>query len=145
MAISIADTSFLFSLYRNDARTAAAKAWMRQKVQPITMTALSRYELGNALRFAAFRKVISPADALASLAAFEADLQAGYLQLAPCDFSVIIEEARRLSDRHTLAGGHRSFDILHVAAAQIIKATVFLSFDANQRKLASAVGLTVAP
>jgi predicted nucleic acid-binding protein len=72
-------------------------------------------------------------------------LQAGYLQLAPCDFSVIVEEARRLSDRHTLAGGHRSFDILHVATARVVKATAFLTFDANQRKLAGAVGLTVAP
>jgi predicted nucleic acid-binding protein len=76
---------------------------------------------------------------------FEADLQAGYLQLAPCDFSVIIEEARRLSGRYTLAGGHRSFDILHVATARVVKATVFLSFDDNQRKLAGAVGLTIAP
>jgi predicted nucleic acid-binding protein len=145
MAVNIADTSFLFSLYGNDVRTASAKAWVRRKVQPVTITALSRYELGNAMRFAAFRKVISQPDALSSLVAFEADLQAGYLQFAPCDFSVIIEQARRLSDRYTLAGGHRSFDILHVATARVVKATTFLSFDANQRKLAGAVGLTVAP
>jgi predicted nucleic acid-binding protein len=145
MAVNLADTSFLFSLYGNDGRTASAKAWVRRKVQPVTMTALSRYELGNAVRFAAFRQVISQADALSSLAAFETDLQAGYLQLVPCDFSVIIEEARRLSGRYTLTGGHRSFDVLHVATARVVKATSFLSFDANQRKLASASGLTVAP
>ncbi|HWZ94838.1 MAG TPA: type II toxin-antitoxin system VapC family toxin [Opitutaceae bacterium] len=145
MAVHIADTSFLFSLYGNDARTAPAKAWVSKRNRPVTITALSRYELDNALRFAAFRKVISPAGALASLATFEADLQAGYLQLMPCDFSVIIEEARRLSSRYTLAGGHRSFDVLHVATARIVKATAFLSFDANQRKLASAARLVVAP
>jgi predicted nucleic acid-binding protein len=145
MAVRIADTSFLFSLYGNDAHTALAKAWMRPKVHPITITALLRYELGNAMRFAAFRKVISPTDALSALAAFEADLQAGYLQLMPCDFSVIIEEARLLSGRYTLTSGHRSFDVLHVATARVIKATAFLSFDANQRRLAGAVGLAVAP
>jgi predicted nucleic acid-binding protein len=145
MAISIADTSFLFSLYGNDTHTASARAWGSKRNRPVTITALSRYELGHALRFAAFRKVISPTEALASLAALEADLQAGYLQLTPCDFSVIIEEARRLSDRHTLTGGHRSFDVLHVATARVAKATNFLSFDANQRKLARAIGLTVAP
>jgi predicted nucleic acid-binding protein len=145
MAASIADTSFLFSLYGNDAHTASARAWMRRKAQPITITALLRYELGNALRFAAFRKVISPADALSALAAFEADFQAGYLQLMPCDFSVVIEEARRLSGRYTLTGGHRSFDVLHVATARVAKAAAFLSFDVNQRKLAGAIGLTVAP
>jgi predicted nucleic acid-binding protein len=145
MAGSISDPSFLFSLYGNDARTTSAKAWVRRKFQPVTVTALSCYELGNAMRFAAFRKVIPPTDALSSLAAFEADLQAGYLQLVPCDFPAIVEEARRLSDRYTLTGGHRSFDILHVATARILKATAFLSFDANQRKLAGATGLTVAP
>lgn len=145
MAVNIADTSFLFSLYGNDARTASAKAWVRRKGQPVTITALSRYELGNAMRFAAFRKVISPTNVLSSLAAFETDLQAGYLQLAPCDFSAIVEEAHRLSDRYTLIGGHRSFDVLHVATARVVKATALLSFDANQRKLAGAVGLTAAP
>jgi predicted nucleic acid-binding protein len=145
MAVSVADTSFLFSLYGNDACTAPAKAWMRKKARPVTITALSRYELGNAMRFAAFRKVISPADALSALAAFEADLQAGYLELMPCDFSVIIEEAHRLSGRYTLVGGHRSFDVLHIATARVVKAAVFLSFDVNQRKLAGAVGIAVAP
>jgi predicted nucleic acid-binding protein len=145
MAVSIADTSFLFSLYGNDTHTASARAWMQMKGRPITITSLLRYELGNAMRFAAFRKVISPADALSALAAFEADFQAGYLQLMPCDFAVIVEEARRLSGRYTLTGGHRSFDVLHVATARIVKVATFLSFDLNQRKLAKAVGLTVAP
>ena len=145
MAVSIADTSFLFSLYGNDVRTASAKAWVRPRVQPVMITSLGRYELGNAMRFAAFRKVISRADTLSSLAAFEADLQAGFLQLAPCDFSVIIEEAGRLSDRYTLTGGHRSFDVLHVAAARVVKASAFLTFDVNQRKLAAAIGLALAP
>jgi hypothetical protein len=29
----------------------------------------------------------------------------------------VIDEAKRLSATHTLTGGHRSFDILHAAAA----------------------------
>jgi predicted nucleic acid-binding protein len=145
MAANFADTSFLFSLYGNDAHTAAAKGWIRSRNRPVTLTALTRYELGNAIRFAAFRQVIARVDALSALAAFESDLSAGYLQLAPCDFSAVIEEARRLSGLYTIGGGHRSFDILHVAAARVLKAGVLLSFDANQRKLAAAVGLNAAP
>ncbi|MGA3007112.1 MAG: type II toxin-antitoxin system VapC family toxin [Opitutaceae bacterium] len=145
MPVRVADTSFLFSLYGNDASTAPAKAWMRQNAQPVTITVLNRYELGNALRFAAFRKVISQADALSSLVAFDSDIQAGYLQLVPCELSAVVEEALRLSGRYTLAGGHRSFDILHIAAARVVKANAFLSFNANQRKLAGAVGLAVEP
>lgn len=39
----------------------------------------------------------------------------------------------------------RSFDILHVATARVLKATAMLTFDINQRKLASAVRLAVGP
>lgn len=145
MAIAVADTSFLFSLFGNDAHTAVAQRWARQGQLPVTVSVLNRYEFENAIRFAAFRKAISKADALASLAAFETDLKNGLLQLASCDFTAVVAEASRLSERHTLSGGHRSFDILHVATARLLKATTLLSFDANQRRLAAAVGLNVGP
>jgi predicted nucleic acid-binding protein len=51
--------------------------------------------------------------------------------------------AKRLSATHTLAGGHRGFDMLHVAAATQLKARQFLTFDANQKKLAESEGLIV--
>lgn len=54
-----------------------------------------------------------------------------------------MDEAMRLSAAHTLAGGHRSFNIVHVAAAIVIKARHFLTFDQNQRRLAEAEGLVV--
>ena len=145
MALATADTSFLFSLFGNDGHTAAAQAWTRQARIPISVTVLNRYEFGNAVRFAAFRKAISQADALASLAAFETDLKSGYLQLVPLDFATVFAEAARLSELHTLSGGHRSFDVLHVATARLLKATTFLSFDVNQRKLATTVRLAVGP
>ncbi len=145
MAAAVADTSFLFSLFGNDAHTPAAKNWVQQAQLPITVTALGRYELGNAIRFAAFRKAISPADARASLAAVEADLKSGHLQPASCDLAGIVTEAARLSELHTVSGGHRSFDILHVATARLLKATTFLSFDANQRRLATTLRLNIGP
>ena len=145
MATVVADTSFLFALFGSDAHSAVAGAWTRQAGQPITVTALNRYELGNALRFAVFRKVIAPADALHSLAAFDADLKSEHLHLVRCDLEAVVAEAARWSERYTTASGHRSFDVLHVATARVLKATVFLSFDANQRKLAAAAGLTVGP
>lgn len=145
MAAIVPDTSFLFSLFGGDAHTAAARAWAIRTKQPIAITALNRYEFGNAIRFAAFRKVISQQDALNSLAAFDADLKNGMLQPASPDLADIVKEAARLSELHTMSGGHRSFDILHVAAARVLKATLFLSFDANQRKLASTAKLAVGP
>jgi len=145
MALAVADTSFLFSLFGNDGHTAAAQEWMRRSRLPISLTVLNQFEFGNAIQFAAFRKAITPNDAQASLAAFEADLKAGYLHLEPLDFSGVIAEAARLSELFTMNGGHRSFDVLHVAAARLLKASTFLSFDANQRKLALTAHLAVGP
>lgn len=141
----IADTSFLFSLFGHDSNSAAAHAWARQAQTPIALSAIARYELGNALRFAAFRGAITRADAAASLAAIEADLKTGHLHPAACDLAAVFSGANRLSELHTLAGGHRSFDILHIAVARHLKATMFLTFDANQRRLAQAARLAVGP
>ncbi len=145
MPTAVADTSFLFSLFGNDAHTPDAQRWVQQARLPLTVTALGRYELGNAIRFAAFRKAISQADALASLASFEADLKSGHMHHASCDLAAVVAEASRLSELHTLGGGHRSLDILHVATARLLKATTFLSFDANQRKLATTLRLSIGP
>ena len=79
------------------------------------------------------------------MAAFEDDLKSGHLYPASVDLTAIVTEAARLSELHTLSGGHRSFDILHVATARLLKATIFLSFDANQRKLATTLRLHVGP
>jgi predicted nucleic acid-binding protein len=118
---------------------------VRRHAQPIAVSLLCRYEFQNAIRFAAFRRVIAQADALASLTAFGSDLQDGHLETASCDLAAVIGDAARLSELHTQRGGHRSFDILHVATARHLKATTFLSFDANQRRLAAAVRLSVGP
>jgi predicted nucleic acid-binding protein len=60
-----------------------------------------------------------------------------------CNLAGIVDEAKRLSATHTLLQGHRGFDILHVAAALQIQAAEFLTFDANQRRLANAEELVV--
>lgn len=53
--------------------------------------------------------------------------------------------AEALSKRHTSAGGHRAFDVLHVATALHLGAREFLTFDANQRNLVAAEKLKVRP
>lgn len=57
----------------------------------------------------------------------------------------ILAEADAISERHSLKGGHRAFDILPVAHAKRVGSKQFLSFDANQIVLAKAVGLAVGP
>lgn len=138
-----ADTSFLFSLYGNDVHTSRALVWMKSQRKALTLTALNEFELGNALRYAEFRKVLAPGEAALFWAQFEADRASGRIKIQVCNLADGVDEAKRLSATHTLTGGHRGFDILHVAAALLVKATHFLTFDGNQKKLAMAEGLKV--
>jgi predicted nucleic acid-binding protein len=139
-----ADTSFLFALYANDVHTAKALAWTRSSRTPITASELTEYELGNALRFAEFRKLLSPGQASTFWAQYEDDRADGRIILAVCNLARVISEAKRLSATYTLTAGHRGFDILHIGVALEMGATSFLTFDGNQRLLAEAEGLTVA-
>lgn len=141
--VTCADTSFLFSLYGNDAHTPRAVAWVKSQKRALTLTSLSEFELGNALRFSEFRGGIAPGEAALFWAQFEADRASGRLQIQVCNLADVVDEAKRLSATHTLAGGHRGFDILHVATALMMKAQQFLTFDENQKKLAEAEGLIV--
>jgi predicted nucleic acid-binding protein len=142
MVIS-ADTSFLFSLYGHDANTPRALAWVKSRRTALTLTTLNEYELANALRFAEFRKAIGAGDAALFWSHFEADRTSGRLNIHVCNLADVVEEAKRISATHTLACGHRGFDILHVAAAIRLKAKQFLTFDDNQKNLAKAEGLVV--
>jgi len=143
--MNIADTSFLFSLYGKDAHTPTATAWVNAQNKRISTGILGHHELTNALRLSAFRKVISIAEMTNSLAAFESDIKTGHLGIVRVDLAQVMAEAMRLSALHTCAGGHRAFDILHVATARLAKAKLFLTFDNNQRKLAASAGLAVGP
>jgi len=137
------DTSFLFSLYGDDANTPAALKWLAGSDRPLNLSRLNQFELANALRFAEFREAVPPGSSAKYWSDFEADVLQGRLLVSPLSLAALTEEAERLSTAHTLAGGHRSFDILHVAAALQLGASTFLTFDNNQRRLAEAEDLLV--
>lgn len=138
-----ADTSFLFALYGNDVHSPRAVAWIAQCTAPIRVNALPRYEFENALRFAEFRTAIKPGQAVRFLAQFEAAITHGRIIVETSNLASVVDEARRISVTRTLTGGHRGFDILHVASALKLSATEFLTFDLNQKQLAQAEGLQV--
>lgn len=138
-----ADTSFLFSLYGNDGNSQRALHWLNAQRTSLSLSTLNEYELGNALRFSEFSKRIAPREASLFWTQFEADRASGRLIVHVCNLADVVDEAKRLSSIHTLRGGHRGFDILHVAVALRLKAKQFLTFDANQKRLAKAEGLAV--
>jgi predicted nucleic acid-binding protein len=139
------DTSFLFSLYGRDQHTSRAVAEANRLSAPLALSPLNEYEFLNAVRFAVFRGVLPASDGSAMQTDFEADKASGRLILVICNLAAVVAEAKRLSATHTQTGGHRAFDVLHVAAALHMGADTFLSFDANQRALAAAERLGVNP
>jgi predicted nucleic acid-binding protein len=145
------DTSFLFSLFLQRPSSAAAAGAFAALPGALPVTTLLLYEFENAARMAAWmhgrdrQKGFSTQVAQIALARLEADLDSGALEIIPCDFVTVINLARKLSNARTWRGGHRSFDLLHIATALHLKAKRFLSFDTAQRELAEAEGLNVGP
>jgi predicted nucleic acid-binding protein len=141
------DTSFLHSLYLVDIHTPKARARLQgiRRPQGLVLSPFHQYELSNAVRLSVFRGLRDAASGEAILAALEADIASGYFDLPTCNLGRVLIEAKRLSASHTVTGGHRAFDILHVAAALHLGANEFLTFDANQRTLALAAGLKPGP
>ena len=85
-----ADTSFLFSLYGNDVHTPRAMAWVEARRTALTLSVLNEYELGNALRFAEFRKSIGPGEAALFWSQFETDRAAGRIVIQICNLADVV-------------------------------------------------------
>lgn len=139
-----ADTSFLLSLYGNDANSRAAVSLAKRQRPTFLLTPFGEAEFENACELRVFLKQWTPAETRAVREVFLSNLSAGVFQ---------IEELHRetwrtavsLSRRHTAKLGARTLDVLHVATALIEKPDAFCTFDKRQRKLAQAEGLRVLP
>jgi predicted nucleic acid-binding protein len=149
--IAYPDTSFLCAFYVRQSNSAAAAAHASTMKEPLHVAAFLVCEFRQSLRFqewrhsANAREGLAPVDAQAALSQFGEDLDSGVAVLEPCNFQDVLRRAEDLSSRHTVVGGHRSFDVLHVATALHLGASEFLTFDTNQRKLAAAEGLAIKP
>ena len=149
--IAYPDTSFLCAVYVKQSTSPAAAVYAATMREPLYVTAFLNFEFRQSLRFQVWRHAlnsregISPANARTALIQFEADLASGVAVFMPCNFQEVFLRAENLSNRHTTSGGHRGFDILHVATALHLGAREFLTFDGNQRKLAAVEKLTVRP
>jgi predicted nucleic acid-binding protein len=138
-----ADTSFLVSLYVQDANTARAVAAVESGATPLVFTPLIRHELRNALRLCVFRRQISTAQRESALHDIDADAEAGVLHITPVDWPKVFAHAETLGRKHSEALGTRGMDILHVACALALRAKRFATFDDRQRQLAELAGLEV--
>jgi predicted nucleic acid-binding protein len=149
--IAYPDTSFLFAFYLRQSNSPAAAAYAASTREPINLTELVHFEFRQSVRFQVWRNAAKPTegvnriDAEAALSQLDEDLENGIAVLHPCSVREVLIRAEELSERHTIRGGHRSFDVLHVATALVLNAEKLLTFDQNQRVLANAAGLKVGP
>ena len=149
--IAYPDTSFLCALYVAQSTSTAAIAHYQQMKEPLAVSALLLGEFRQSVRFQIFRHSRDATQgyprktALEALARLQSNLDAGALVVVPAEWADVIAIAERISAQHTIGGGHRFLDVLHVATALHLGAVEFLSCDANQRTLAMAEGLGAKP
>ncbi len=146
---AFADTSFLFAFYFPRAVSEQSVTKIQSLPAPTQISSLVRYEFQQAAWFEVWRRAsgqlhcLNQTDAQSGLAAFDLDLEQGLWEIARPDWESVIVRANGLMESHTPGRGARAMDILHVATAQQIAATEFLTFDSIQRQIAMAEGLEV--
>ena len=149
--IAYPDTSFLCAMYVRQDNSPQAAAYFKAMPEALPVSGLLLYEFRQSARFQVWlqardkNKGYPQNVADFALAKLQSNLDTGALVVAAVDWPDVHRLAETLSKRHTIAGGHRSLDLLHVATALHLEAREFLTFDANQRKLAAAEKLKVKP
>ena len=141
--IAYADTGFLVSLYGQDDHSATATALVKSR-PVLILTPLGEAEFTNAVELRVFRKEWTRREARLVHEHFLRHQAAGVFRAEPLG-SEIWEKALILSRRYSAKFGTRTLDLLHVAAALVLKPDVFYTFDMHQHKLAHAVRLRVLP
>ncbi|MGA3179608.1 MAG: type II toxin-antitoxin system VapC family toxin [Verrucomicrobiota bacterium] len=138
-----ADTSLLISYYINESNSARAQSLIHATAGPLPFTGLHRLEMRNALGLGLFRHVLTPAQINAAWSDIERDLRAGRLLPQPINWLPVFRAAAQWAAIHSPKVGCRSLDVLHVATARKLDAVEFITFDARQKALAQALGLSV--
>ena len=149
--IAFPDTSFLCAFYRRQDNSPQAAAYFKAMPEALHVSGLLLYEFRQSVRFQVWlhardkTKGYPQADGDRALADLQTDLDTGALVMVTVDWPDVHRLAETISKRHTMTGGHRSLDVLHVATALHLGARELLTFDTSQRKLAVAEKLKVKP
>ena len=137
------DTGVLLKSYVTEKNSADADALILQAAQPIPFTHFHDIEMRTALRLKHGRGEISGAELKSVLHDLQTDIGEGRLAKAAYDLPDVFRQAEELSSKYASVTLTRNMDILHVAAAVVIGAKTFVTFDARQAALATKAGLKV--
>ncbi len=131
------DTSAVVKLYVHEDYSRKVSDWLKDNDAAIPWTALHELEFTNAMHLKEFRGEITAGESRLIKANFTAHEQRGVYYNPELDWADTFGRAVDLSTKHTIKTGSRSLDILHVAAASLLNADRFLTFDERQSKLAA--------
>lgn len=137
------DTGVLLKTYVTEKNSTAADALILQATPPIPFTHFHEIEMRTAFRLKRGRGEITEAEMKGALRDLQADINAGLLEKPAYDLPDVFHKAEELSTKYATITLARSLDILHVAAAMVIGATDFVTFDKRQASLATKAGLKV--
>ncbi|HWB04242.1 MAG TPA: PIN domain-containing protein [Verrucomicrobiales bacterium] len=140
-----ADSSFLLSLVIRDANSRAARRWWQRRNEPLCASPLVLFECENGLRSLHLRGGLSEEEAATAKLLLEKFVSEGVVAIREVRLKLLMAEARRLLIHFARPVVHGSLDVLHVAAARVLRAETLVSFDDNQRGLAADAGFRVAP
>ena len=146
-----AETSVLCALYRIQDNSPDADRLVNQKAEPVHVSSFVLFEFRQSARLQAFRfckdrtQGYSRQEAQRMLDTLQTNIAAGRIVVSPVEWQDVHGIAEKLSAQHTMTGGYRTLDVLHVATALHLKVREFLTFDGNQAELARATGLKVKP
>ena len=140
-----ADTSLLISYYINDSNSARAQGIIHAMTDPLPFTGLHRLEMRNALALGVFRRALRAAQAGSAWADVQHDLRSGRLVPRAVNWPPVYRSAAQAAAANCPTIGCRSLDVLHVTLAKKLNVTDFFTFDARQKALALALGMTVKP
>jgi len=139
------DTGVIAKLYVLESDSAEAARLVSAYRPPLVFTHLQALEIRNALRLKVFRGEITRAQLRLTMSRLEIDIRAGRWESPRYALSDVYEKAEDLSRRFAPTTGCRSLDILHVAAAVVLKVRDFVTFDVRQGRLARKARLRLRP
>ena len=118
--VACADTSFLCSLYAQDANSRFSLEWKCKNSLPLCLTHFQRHEFRNAARLGFFRKIITADQCSQTLASLEEDMHSGALVFTPTNWDEAYVRAEILSKSPT-ADTLLAFNARQHALAKIAK------------------------
>lgn len=135
------DTSAFIKLYLVENGSEEVHRLVASQPDPLPLWYLTEVEFSNTVRFKVFLTEMKSAAAEQIISLF-LDRKGKGQYFAPALDAVILQELSLRLTMRTPRLGCRALDILHVAAARLCEASLFVTADKRQAKLAEAEGLT---